>query len=222
MNNNLLLTLVILLLLSCDKNSVTESITVKNIDELNQAISEAIPGTEIVLANVVWKDAEIDFYAIGTASQPIILRAETSGEVFIEGESFLYLGGEHLIVDGLYFRNGYSPRNSIIAFQISEDSTAFHSQVTNCVIEDFTKPSRLINDHWIEFYGKHNMLHHCYVSGKSNDGETLRIFNTGNQHNSNYHQIVYNYLGTRPRKVRLPIRLMLIIQPFKTVKIASS
>ncbi|MDP5170045.1 MAG: DUF4957 domain-containing protein [Bacteroidia bacterium] len=168
--------------------------------ELNTAMSQASPGSEIVLANGIWKDAHIEFYGNGTASQPITLRAETPGEVWIEGESFLYLGGRHLIVDGLYFRNGHSPRNSVISFQISEDSTAFHSRVTNCVIENFTKPSRLINDHWIEFFGQHNTLDHCYISGKSNDGETLRVFQTGNQHNSNHHKIVNNYFGPRPRK----------------------
>ena len=200
MKNNLLLVIAILLFFSCSKNSVTESIHVKDIDELNQAISQVTAGTEIILANGIWKDVQIDFYGIGTATSPITLRAEESGKVFIEGVSSLYLGGEHLIVDGLYFRNGYSPRSSIVSFKISEDSTAFHSRITNCVIEDFTKPSRLTNDHWIEFYGKHNMLDHCYITGKSNDGETLRVFQTGNKHNSNYHQIVNNYFGPRPRK----------------------
>jgi len=177
MKNTLLLTFAVLLLFSCSKNSTLDSITVKNIDELNKAISEATAGTEIVLANGVWKDAQIEFYGLGTETQPITLRAEKPGEVF-----------------------RHSPRNSIISYQISEDSTAFHSRITNCVIEDFTKPSRLTNDHWIEFYGKHNQLDHCYISGKSNDGETLRIFQTGNKHNSNYHQIVHNYFGPRPRK----------------------
>lgn len=199
MKNRLLL-LTTLLFVSCGPNSPSGVFYVDGMDALTEAIRQAHPGSEIVLANGVWTDAEIAFYAIGTADQPITLRAEEPGKVTLEGNSYLQLGGQHLIVEGLYFRNGYSPLNSVISFQISEDSTAFHSRVTNCVIENFTKPSRLINDHWIEFYGQHNSLDHCYISGKSNDGETLRVFQTGNQHNSNHHRIVNNYFGPRPRK----------------------
>ncbi|MBU3009788.1 alginate lyase [Polaribacter vadi] len=200
MKNNLLLSLLVLLLVSCNSKSTLNSVFVKDLKELNKAIKEVKPGTEIVLANGIWKDAEINFYGVGTQTKPIILRAENSGKVFIEGKSFLHLGGQYLKVDGLYFRNGYSPKNSIISYQINEDSTAFYSKITNCVIDGFTKPSRLTNDHWINFYGKHNTLAHCYITGKSNDGETLRVFQTGNKHNSNHHQIVNNYFGPRPRK----------------------
>jgi hypothetical protein len=38
----------------------------------------------------------------------IALRAEEPGKIFMAGESFLHLGGGYLVVDGLYFRNGYS------------------------------------------------------------------------------------------------------------------
>ncbi|MBU2947438.1 chondroitinase-B domain-containing protein [Zobellia uliginosa] len=200
MKANLLLIVAIFLLLSCGKNSNGKTLHVNDIPELNKAIEEAVPGDEIVMANGTWKDTQIIFFGTGTKENPISLRAETPGKVFMEGQSYLHLGGEHLIVDGLYFRNGYSTRSSIIRYMISEDSIAYNCRVTNTVIEDFTKPNRLVNDRWIEFYGKHNQLDHCYISGKSNDGETLRIFFTGNEHINNYHQIVHNYFGPRPRK----------------------
>lgn len=168
--------------------------------ELNQAIRKVEAGDEIVLANGIWKDVAINFYGLGSEEKPITLRAETPGSVFIEGTSYLHLGGEHLIVDGLFFRNGHSPKSAIIRYMIGEDSIAFNSRVTNTVLQDFTKPSRLSNDRWIEFYGKHNQLDRCYISGKSNDGETLRVFFTGNEHINNHHQIVHNYFGPRPRK----------------------
>ena len=200
MKKYILLAVTVLLLLSCNSDKKQESIYVKNILELKKAIKIAKAGDDIVLRNGIWDNAQIEFYGEGTESKPITLRAEDPSKVIMEGESYLFLGGEYLIVDGLYFRNGYSPKNSIIGFKINEDSTAFYSRVTNCVIENFTKPSRLTNDHWIEFYGKHNMLDHCYISGKSNDGETIRVFQTGNKHTKNHHQIINNYFGPRPRK----------------------
>jgi poly(beta-D-mannuronate) lyase len=198
MKNTLLIFSALLLLFSCTEN--TNSIHVKDIATLNKAIEHAAPGDEIVLANGVWKDAQINFFGMGTKEKPITLRAETSGSVFIEGQSYLQLGGEHLIVDGLYFRNGYTPISGVIRYMIGEDNPANNCRVTNTVIEDFTQPNRLATDQWIEFFGKNNQLDHCYISGKSNDGETLRVYLSGNEHINNHHQIVFNYFGPRPRK----------------------
>ena len=200
MKNTILLISTVVLLFSCNGISNHESIYVKDILELNKAIEKAVPGDDIVLANGVWQDARIKFYGLGTKDRPITLSAETPGNVFIEGNSYLHLGGEYLMVNGLYFRNGFSPGSSIIRYMLNKDSIANNCRVTNTVIEGFTKPNRLINDRWIEFYGKHNQLDHCYISGKSNDGETLRVYFTGNEHINSYHQIVNNYFGPRPRK----------------------
>lgn len=187
-------------LYSCGQNSGKERIYVKNFDELNTAIRQATPGDDIVLANGVWKDVQIKFYGIGTAEEPITLRAETSGKVFVEGQSYLHLGGEYLLVEGLYFQNGYTPSTGIIRYKIGMDSVANNSRVTSCVIQDFTQPSRLMSDRWVEFYGKHNQMDHCYIAGKSNDGNTLMVYHEGNENTNNHHQIVYNYFGPRPRK----------------------
>ncbi|MDF9799287.1 poly(beta-D-mannuronate) lyase [Catalinimonas alkaloidigena] len=201
MKNNLLLTITILLLLfSCNKKSNTESIYVKNTQELNQAISQATAGDEIVLANGVWQNVQLKFFGRGTKKKPITLRAETLGEVYIEGQSYLHLGGENLVVSGLYFRNGYTPSNGIIRYKIGADSVANHCRVTSCVIENFTQPNRSVNDQWIEFYGRHNQMDHCYIAGKSNDGTTLMVYHDGNENTNNHHQIVNNYFGPRPPK----------------------
>ncbi len=151
MKNNLLLAVAVLLLFSCNINSKRESVYVKDIHELNKAINEATPGSEIVLANGVWNDIQIKFFGMGTEEDPITLRAETPGEVFIEGQSFLHLGGEYLIVEGLYFTNGYTPSNGIIRYKIGADSVAFNCRVTSCVIDGFTRPNRWENDRWIDF-----------------------------------------------------------------------
>ncbi|MEO9892831.1 chondroitinase-B domain-containing protein [Aurantibacter sp.] len=200
MKNCLSIVFIAFLLYSCGKELNTEGILVTNINELNNAINKATPGREIILANGIWTDVQIKFFGKGTKEAPIKLRAETPGEVFIEGQSFLHLGGENLIVSGLYFRNGYTPSSGIIRYKIGLDSVANNSRVTECVIEDFTQPSRLISDRWIEFYGKHNQMDHCYIAGKSNDGNTLMVWHTGNENTNNHHQIVHNYFGPRPRK----------------------
>jgi poly(beta-D-mannuronate) lyase len=198
---------IILLFLICCIISVITSCSTKNSqirvtteDELKTAIREAQEGTNIVLANGTWKDIQIRFYGNGTKQAPISLSAETPGKVFLEGQSNIHLGGTHLVVNGLYFRNGYSPNKGVIRFKIGTDSTAFYSRVTHTVVDGFTQPNRWENDRWIELYGKHNHFDHNYIAGKSNDGATFMVYHDGNEHTDSYHQIVNNYFGPRPRK----------------------
>ncbi|GJM35482.1 MAG: hypothetical protein DHS20C18_44830 [Saprospiraceae bacterium] len=200
MKNSLLLTCAVLLLLSCGKNSKPEGIYVKDFDELNKAISQATPGDEIVLANGIWKDVQIKFFGMGSKENPIILRAETPEKVIIQGESDLKLGGEYLVVDGLYFTNGASPSESVIQFFINNDTLANNSRVTNCVIKDFNKSQKDKQDLWVLFKGRHNQLDHCYLAGKSNRGPTVRVDLAGNESIKNYHKINHNHFGPRPPK----------------------
>ena len=186
--------------ISCSDNGGMKSTMVSNESELNNAISSAEPGSVIVLSNGIWKDIQIRFKGKGTKQQPIILKAETAGSVFIEGQSSLNLGGEFLEVSGLYFRNGYTPKQSIIEFRLNKDTIANNSRLTNCVIEEYTQLDRDVTDHWIELWGRNNTIDHCYVSGKSNFGPTVRVFLKGNEHIKNHHQITNNHFGPRPRK----------------------
>lgn len=200
MKNSLLISCAVLLLMSCGGNPNPASIYVKDFKELNQAISQATPGTEIVLANGVWQDVRIRFYGMGTEDAPITLRAETPGEVLIQGASDLKLGGEYLVVDGLYFTKGATPSRSVVQFYINNDTLANHSRVTNCVIKDYNQPQKDKQDLWVLFRGRHNQLDHCYLAGKSNRGPTVRIDLAGNESIKNYHRITHNHFGPRPPK----------------------
>lgn len=175
-------------------------VKVKNEEQLKDAIKNAQPGTEVIMANGTWEDIQIVFKGEGTEDRPIFLKAETPGKVKLEGRSSLKLGGNYLVVEGLYFTNGYTPSDAVIEFRIDDDHLANHSRVTNCVIENFTQPDRSISDLWVLFWGRHNKFDHSYLAGKFNEGPTLRVALKGNENIKNYHQIVNNHFGPRPRK----------------------
>lgn len=199
MLKNIFIISSLILFISCNEMT-TKEISVTNIQELNTAIENSKAGDEIVLSNGVWKDVEIVFTGTGTKAQPITLRAETTGKVFIEGVSNLQIAGEYLQVEGLFFRNGYSPTKDLIAFRTDAKKVANYCSVSNCVILDFNKPQRDQDDLWVQFYGTHNKLEHCYIAGKTNGGPTVRVDLKGNQSIRNFHQIVNNHFGPRPRK----------------------
>jgi len=197
---SLLVLSAVLILHSCKENTITSGILVKDIAELNKAIAKANPGDEIIMANGEWSDVEIRLVGYGTEKRPITLKAETSGRVFIRGKSDLKLGGEYLVVNGLFFSAGSSPSDAVIEFAINQDTVANHSRISNCVILDYNKAQRNLTDLWVKFKGRHNTLDHCYIAGKSNRGPTIRVDLAGNKSIKNYHKITNNYFGPRPPK----------------------
>ena len=200
MKNQLLAFAILILAFNCKENTIVDNVLISNNEELKEAIKNAEPGDNIVLTNGVWKDVEIKFTGQGTKDKPITIKAETEGEVFIEGVSNLAFGGEYLEVSGLHFRNGYSPSKNVIAFRLDVNTIANNCKVTNCVIVDFNKLQRDDDDLWVQFYGRHNELSNCYIAGKTNGGPTVRVDLKGVQSIKNYHKIVNNHFGPRPRK----------------------
>ncbi|MWW24736.1 chondroitinase-B domain-containing protein [Algibacter lectus] len=200
MNKLFSLLLVVVLCFSCNGKVEDSGTLVSTNKELYEAIKNVKAGDNIVLANGVWENVEIKFVGEGTENAPITLKAETPGQVFIEGVSNLEIAGNYLVVEGLFFRNGYTPTSNVIAFRTSEEKVANYSRVTNCVILDYNQKQRDKDDLWIQLFGKHNKVDHCYIAGKTNGGPTLRVDLKGNQSIRNYHQIVNNHFGPRPRK----------------------
>ena len=65
-------------LVSCQQSNSGNQVLVSNQDELDEAISKAQPGDEIVMANGVWEDVRIRFIGKGTKDRPIKARASAS------------------------------------------------------------------------------------------------------------------------------------------------
>lgn len=171
---------------------------VGNQTEYTKALSSLEAGDSIVLKNGVWQDFEILFEGKGSEGKPITLTAETKGKVILSGQSSLSMAGEHLVVSGLVFKDGYTPTSSVITFRKNKTELANHSRVTEVVIDNFSNPERFENDYWVAMYGKHNRFDHNHLEGKRNKGVTMAVrLNTADSI-ENYHRIDHNYFGPRP------------------------
>lgn len=156
------------------------------------------PGDTVVLANGTWEDFEILFEGQGTEAEPITLTAQDKGQVILSGISSLKLAGEHLVVSGLVFRDGYAPGEAVIAFRKNAQSLASHSRVTETVIDAFNKPVRNEADYWVAIYGQHNRFDHNHLEGKGNKGVTVAVRLDTESSRENHHRIDHNYFGPRP------------------------
>ena len=188
--------LIILVVSSSAVNAQTS--TVKNLVEFNDAVSKAAPGSVITLANGIWEDAELVFEGKGTADNPITLTVEEKGKVTLEGASNLQIAGEHLIVEGLVFKNGYTPTNAVISFRKNREELANNCRLTECVIDNYNNPERQVQDYWVTIYGKNNRIDHNHIVGKKNLGVTMIVGLDTEDSRANNHKIDHNYFGPRP------------------------
>ena len=93
-----------------------KSVKVENINQFNNQLKNLSAGDSIILSNGTWKDASLVFKGKGEKDKYIYLTAETPGKVSLEGASSLRISGQWLHVSGLVFKNGRTPRSTVIEF----------------------------------------------------------------------------------------------------------
>jgi len=175
-----------------------ETYRVDTQDAYRKALKKLTPGDEIVLANGVWRDFEIVFKGKGQKDAPLTLRSETPGKVILSGQSNLRIGGEHLHVTGLVFKDGYSPTREVISFRADSKMLAHHSRISQTVIDNYNQPERQETDFWVIMYGKNNRFDHNHLVGKRNKGVTMAVRLNTPESQENRHRIDHNYFGPRP------------------------
>jgi len=171
---------------------------VKTPNAYKKALKQVKAGDKVVLANGTWNDFEIVFKGKGTKNKPLTLTAETKGKVILSGQSNLRLAGEYLEVSGLVFKDGYTPSNEVIAFRRNKKDLAYHSRVTEVVIDNYSNPDRFESDYWVSIYGRYNRFDHNHLVGKRNKGVTLAVRLNTEESQQNHHKIDHNYFGPRP------------------------
>jgi poly(beta-D-mannuronate) lyase len=169
------------------------TIIVSNQQELNTALSKAQPGDSILLQSGVWSNTALIIEASGAAQKPLVIAAQEPGGVQFTGNSFIRFGSDHVTVSGIHFINGYVKDRAVVEFRNKEQQLANHCRLTNCVIENYSKPGRFDADHWLILWGQHNRIDHCIIGDKLNSGTTLIVELNDERSQNNYHRIDSNY-----------------------------
>ena len=174
-----------------------EEFLVKDQKSFEEIVKELEPGDVVKLANGKWEDFEVLFTGAGEKDKPIRLTAETSGEVFLTGQSNLRIAGNYLEVSGLVFKDGYTPTSEVISFRQNSKNLANNSRVTEVVIDNYNQPERQEVDFWVMMYGKNNRFDHNHIVGKRNKGVTMAVRLNTEDSQENNHLIDHNYFGPR-------------------------
>ncbi|WP_179957819.1 polysaccharide lyase 6 family protein [Exilibacterium tricleocarpae] len=156
-----------------------------NADELNRALSEAVAGSVICLANGIWRDLIVTVAQSGSRYDLITLRAETPGKVFIEGESLLEVRGDYVKITGLYFRNG-RPADDSGVIKLYGD----HNQLTQTTIDGFNGNR---DKKWVSLYGQYADVSYNLFTGKTTAGALLTVWRGDDR--PQYHKIRHNHFS---------------------------
>ncbi|MEI8271226.1 MAG: chondroitinase-B domain-containing protein [Paludibacter sp.] len=183
------------LLFSLQINARQKSVT--NASQINGITW--LPGDTIVMTNGTWMDQTIIFKSSGNATQPIVLKAQTAGQVILSGTSHIGISGNYLEVNGLFFKNGNLSSSEIISFRISSSEFAYNCRVTNCAILDSNPTDNAIDTKWLSLYGANNKVDHCSFQNKTNMGTLLVVWLTAGIVPN--HIVDQNYFGYRNSNV---------------------
>ncbi len=155
---------------------------VSSADDITERSKTCRPGDILVMENGLWRDQAIIFRAVGTVHQPITLRAKLPGRVILVGKSSVTIAGEHLVVSGLFLRDGGPGGDGI-------KLGGQNSRLTECAVVG--------GDYkfFVHLFGTSNRMDHCYLAGKTNDSPTVQIEVEGKQ---NDHRLDHNHFGPRP------------------------
>ena len=168
-------------------------ITVNSATQINGGSWSA--GDTIVMKNGTWTNQAIVIKGTGTSNNPIVLLAETAGNVVLTGTSKIGISGSYIVVSGLYFKNGNLSGSEVVSFRTSSSEFANNCQLTNTAIQNYNPADNTVDSKWVSLYGKNNKVDHCSFENKNNSGTLLVVWlQSGVVPN---HIIDHNYFGYR-------------------------
>lgn len=171
---------------------------VSSADQITSTLNNlAGPGDTLIMTNGTWTNETINFFDNGTAGNPITLRAETPGQVILNGSSTLNISGDWLVADGLRFEGGAlsDGSNAIVEFRGS-NGEATNSRFTNSAIINYNPANIDDRYHWVEMFGQNNRVDNNRFEGQNHSGVTV-VVRRDNSSAQN-HQIDQNHFVDRP------------------------
>lgn len=172
---------------------------VSDVNAFDEAVKKVKPGDVIVLASTEWRDADLLLRGQGAPDRPITLRATAPGTVVLTGASRLRLSGEHLHVEGIWFRDAIPRKGDLVSFREDSKRLARSCVLRNCAITAGSGQAGKGDSKWVSLYGAEHRVERCSFLGKSDGGTLLVVWLPKEQGEPVRHRIEKNYFGPRPR-----------------------
>ncbi len=158
--------------------------------EITTALRSATAGDVLIMSNGIWTDQHIELEGNG-----VTLRAETPGEVILNGTSNLEISGDSLTVDGLRFEGGSLSSGHVVQFR-GDRGPATNSRLTNSAIIDYNPENVDTRYFWVSMYGQNNRVDHNYFKNQDHSGVTVVVWRDTDV--ADNHLIDNNHFADRP------------------------
>jgi len=193
-----LLRLVVLIcaMLIGQSTAYATEILVSTASEITAAMLTAKPGDSLIMTDGTWTNQQIQFAGFGGMDKPITLRAQTPGQVLLNGNSTINISGDWLVVDGLKFEGGaLGTSDHIVEFRGS-NGEATNSRFTNSAIINYNPADINTRYFWVSMYGHNNRVDHNRFEGQNHSGVTVTVWR--NDPGADNHLIDANHFIDRP------------------------
>lgn len=140
------------------------------------------PGDTVILNDGQWNDQAIVCSGKGASEKPITFRAATPGKVVLGGNSSVVVDGEHVVVSGLFVKDGTATGAGIAL------------KGRHCRLSE----SAVVGGQYkflVHLFGVENRVDHCYLAEKTSESPTMQVEAPGEP---NRHRIDHNLFGHRP------------------------
>src|SRR3954467_14017553 len=187
---------IVLLILLLLRSAKATEYFVSSAAQITTAMQSAQPGDIVTMTNGTWTNQRIQFAGNGTSSLPITLRAQTPGQVVLNGNSKINISGNWLLVDGLDFQGGALAAGGKIVEVCGKLGEGKNLRVTKTAPINYNPPSGAPRYMWVSLYGQHNRVDHDYFKGQTHSGVTVVVWRS--DLGPDYHEIDANYFAGRP------------------------
>jgi poly(beta-D-mannuronate) lyase len=156
------------------KAAYSKNIIVRNPAELEKAVSAAVPGDHVIIANGNYTDWSCKLSGRGTAEAPIIIDAETPGSVVFSGtvsKTVLTITGEHIEVANLVFRKCGLEKPDGSAAMLIEFKGTQKCRLRSCLFEQNEVSAQFMPLVVISGIADGNRVDHCKFIANINNQE---------------------------------------------------
>lgn len=129
-------------------------------------------GDTMVWTNGTYNGKKLTIQGTGTSAAPIVLCAETPGQVVLTTSSMLTIDGAYIEVHGFVFSGTHTSTDHVVQFS----SASSHCRLTECAIESYNPTDATKDYKWISLKGRENRVDHCYFENKTNAGTLLVVW----------------------------------------------
>nr|AAC83384.1 chondroitinase B precursor [Pedobacter heparinus]1DBG_A Chain A, CHONDROITINASE B [Pedobacter heparinus]1DBO_A Chain A, Chondroitinase B [Pedobacter heparinus] len=151
-------------------------------ETLYQVVKEVKPGGLVQIADGTYKDVQLIVSNSGKSGLPITIKALNPGKVFFTGDAKVELRGEHLILEGIWFKDG---NRAIQAWKSHGPGLVAiygsYNRITACVFDCFDEANSAYITTSLTEDGKvpqHCRIDHCSFTDKITFDQVINLNNT--------------------------------------------